>query len=110
MPSKHLSSHNSLTESQFQQQVIELAQLHGYGLCYHTHDSRRSEPGFPDLVLISNRRERALFRELKTAKGKVSKDQLIWITSMQLVGLNAGVWRPEDLTNGHIISDLRGDE
>lgn len=97
-----------LTEDQFQQQVIELAQLHGYDLCYHTHDSRRSEPGFPDLVLISNRRERALFRELKTEKGKVSKDQLIWITSMQLVGLNAGVWRPSDLTNGHIIADLRG--
>jgi hypothetical protein len=108
MPTKQLSSHNQVSEQQFQQQVIELAQLHGYDLCYHTHDSRRSEPGFPDLVLISNRRKRALFRELKTEKGKVSRDQLIWITSMQLVGLNAGVWRPSDLTNGHITSDLRG--
>ena len=74
-----------MTESQFQSAVIELAKLNGYRLIYHTHDSRRSVPGFPDLVLVSEHRQRALFREL-----------------------NAGVWRPEDLTNGHILHDLRG--
>jgi hypothetical protein len=108
MPSKQLSSRNSLTEDQFQSQVIQLAKLHGYELIYHTHDSRRSQPGFLDLVLISTRRKLALFRELKTETGKVSKDQLAWITGMQLVGLNAGVWRPSDLTNGHILNDLKG--
>jgi hypothetical protein len=28
---------------------------------------------------------------------------------LQLSGINAGVWRPVDLRNGHIINDLRGD-
>jgi hypothetical protein len=108
MPSKQLSSHNSLTEEQFQSQVIQLAQLHGYLLIYHTHDSRRSQPGFPDLVLVSLRRGRCLFRELKTAKGKLSPAQTLWIQGMQNAGLNAGVWRPEDLSNGHILNDLKG--
>lgn len=108
MTRKELSSHNSLTEAQFQQQVIQLAKLNGYPLIYHTHDSRRSQPGFPDLVLVSVTRGRHLVRELKTAKGRLTPEQLEWITGMQMAGVDAGVWRPEDLTNGHIISDLRG--
>lgn len=40
-----------ITEKQFQQHIIHLATLHGY-LTYHTHNSRRSNPGFPDLTLI----------------------------------------------------------
>jgi hypothetical protein len=109
MPSKELSSHSSLTESQFQTQVLQLAQLHGYALIYHTHDSRRSQPGFPDLVLVSLHRKQCLFRELKTATGRLSPAQTLWLGGMQKAGLNAGVWRPEDLRNGHIINDLRGD-
>lgn len=97
-----------MSESQFQSAVIELAKLNGYRLIYHTHDSRRSVAGFPDLVLVSEHRQRALFRELKTDKGRLSPEQFDWITSMQLAKLNAGVWRPADLTNGHILKDLRG--
>ena len=97
-----------MSESQFQSAVIELAKLNGYRLVYHTHDSRRSQKGFPDLVLVSEHRQRALFRELKTSTGRLSPEQFDWITSMQLAKLNAGVWRPEDLTNGHILADLRG--
>lgn len=97
-----------MSESQFQSAVIELAKLNGYRLIYHTHDSRRSVAGFPDLVLVSEHRQRALFRELKTTIGRLSPEQFDWISSMQLAKLNAGVWRPEDLTNGHILNDLRG--
>lgn len=108
MPAKQLSSPNPMTEAQFQTAVIELAKLNGYRLIYHTHDSRRSQKGFPDLVLVSEHRGRALFRELKTTKGRLSPEQFDWIGSMQLAKLNAGVWRPEDLANGHILEDLRG--
>lgn len=109
MPSQQLSSHTFLTEYQFQSQVIELAQFHGYRLIYHTHDSRRSQLGFPDLVLISLGRGRCLFRELKTATGRMSPAQTLWIGGLQKAGLDAGVWRPEDLTNGRIIRDLKGE-
>ncbi len=40
-----------LYEKPFQAQVVELARLSGW-LTYHTHDSRRSQSGFPDLVLV----------------------------------------------------------
>lgn len=99
-----------LTEEQFQQQVIDLAKLHGYTLIYHTRDSRRSQPGFPDLVLVSEHRGRALFRELKTETGRVSPAQFSWISGMLLAKLNVGVWRPSDLKSGRIIKDLKGEE
>lgn len=108
MPSKQLSSPNPMTENQFQSAVIELAKFHGYRLIYHTHDSRKSEAGWPDLVLANVVRGRVLIRELKTATGKVSPAQLKWLTALQSAGINAGVWRPADLTNGHILADLRG--
>lgn len=100
----------TLSEAQFQQQVIDLAKLHGYTLIYHTHDSRRSQPGFPDLVLISEQRGRALFRELKTETGRVSPPQFSWISGMLLAKLNVGVWRPSDLKSGRITKDLKGEE
>lgn len=63
-----------MTEAQFQRTVIEAAQHLGW-LCYHTHDSRRSQEGFPDLVLV---RDRVLFVELKTDKGKLTFSQQTW--------------------------------
>lgn len=97
-----------ITEAQFQQQVIDLAKLHGYRLIYHTYSSRRSAPGFPDLVLINEQRGRALFRELKTETGRVAPAQFDWITGMTLAGLDAGVWRPSHLLSGRISRELRG--
>lgn len=98
-----------LSEAQFQHQVIDLAKLHGYSLIYHTHDSRRSQAGFPDLVLVSEHRGRALFRELKTETGRLSPAQFAWIGGMKLAKLNADVWRPSDLQSGRIIKELRGE-
>lgn len=98
-----------ITEAQFQQQIIDLAKLHGYTLIYHTHNSRRSQPGFPDLVLVSEQRGRALFRELKTDTGRLTREQYNWFVGMKLAKLNAGVWRPADLASGQIIKELRGE-
>lgn len=98
-----------LTEEHFQQQVIDLAKLHGYTLIYHTRNSRRSPAGFPDLVLVSEQRGRALFRELKTETGRVSPAQFAWVSGMLMAKLDVGVWRPSDLRSGRIIKDLRGE-
>lgn len=69
-----------------------------YGIrCYHTHDSRRSEPGFPDLVLVGTR---VMFRELKTRNGKLTLEQRAWIRALQAAAQDAGVWRPQDWPDG----------
>lgn len=98
-----------ISESQFQSQVIELATLLGFTLIYHTHDSRRSPSGFPDLVLVSGHRAAVLFRELKKESGRVSGTQKDWIAGLQSAGQDAGVWRPSDMKSGRIIRELRGE-
>ena len=98
-----------LSEDQFQQQVIDLAHFHQYDVTYHNPDSRRSQAGFPDLVLISSSRGRALFRELKTEDGRVRPKQQSVLLAMVAAGLDADVWRPQDLKSGRIVKDLRGD-
>ncbi|QYC54982.1 holliday junction resolvase [Arthrobacter phage Popper] len=103
------SNRPKLTEDQFQQQVIDLAKLNGYTLIYHTFNSRRSQPGFPDLVLINEKRRRAMFRELKSSTGRVTEAQHNWLMGMKIAGLDADIWRPEDLASGLITRQLRSD-
>jgi len=64
-----------LSEKQWQAQIVELARRLNWAV-YRTFDSRRSQPGFPDLVLV---RDRVVFVELKTERGKVSEEQGGWI-------------------------------
>ncbi|MBG6085839.1 VRR-NUC domain-containing protein [Zhihengliuella flava] len=99
----------AMTERNLQSAVIKLAKFHGYEVTYHTHDSRRSQPGFPDLVLASTRRGRLLFRELKTDKGRMTADQRQVLDVLAAVGADAGVWRPADLVSGRIQAELSGD-
>jgi len=64
-------------------------------MTYHTHRSERSEPGFPDLVLL--RPPRVIFAELKTADGRLSPDQREWRTKLLACpGVEYHLWRPED--------------
>lgn len=109
MPANSTNHRPKLTEDQFQQQIIDLAKLHGYTLIYHVYDSRRSQAGFPDLVLVNERRGVALFRELKTSTGRLTEAQHNWLTGMKIAKLNADVWRPADLESGLITKQLRGD-
>ena len=108
MPTPRLSSHNPMTEDQFQTVVLQLAELSGYGVRYHNPDSRRSQAGFPDLVLGSSSRRRVLFRELKTDIGRLSPEQVLCLETLTLAGLDAAVWRPNDLRSGRIAKELRG--
>lgn len=84
----------SLTEAQLQATILEAAQwLHW--VSYHTHDSRRSAAGFPDLVLC--RGTRLVFAELKSAKGKVTPEQQQWLDALAATGAEVYCWRPGDL-------------
>jgi hypothetical protein len=81
------------TEKQFEAAVVEYARLHSW-VTYHTHDSRRSPEGFPDLVLA--RGDKLLFAELKSDRGRLSDAQLQWIEVLQRTGAVVCVWRPSD--------------
>ena len=80
-------------ESAFQAEVISLAKRLGW-LVYHTRDSRGSEPGFPDLVLV---KDTVLFVELKTDTGKLSEAQQMWQSRLKQAGAYCEVWRPMDM-------------
>lgn len=89
-----------MTEKQFQTQIVMVAKANGW-MVYHTYDSRRSEPGFPDLVLV---RDRVLYREIKTDTGRVSKAQQEWGDVLTKAGADFAIWRPRDLKS--IVSEL----
>jgi hypothetical protein len=61
---------------------------------YHTHNSRRSEPGFPDLTVVGA--HGVLFRELKSERGRVTADQRRWLDALAAAGADVVVWRPCD--------------
>jgi len=92
-----------MRESDLLQAVREAARWLGLRP-YHTHDSRRSEPGFPDLVIVGP--GGVLFREVKTARGRVTPDQRRWLDALSAAGADAGVWRPGDWPLG-VLADLR---
>jgi hypothetical protein len=81
-----------VTEGMLQRQVLQLARLRGW-LAYHPLDSRGSEPGFPDLVLV---RERVVFAELKSATGRLSQAQRTWLDRLTAAGAECYCWRPSD--------------
>ncbi|VTT96529.1 vrr-nuc domain-containing protein : VRR-NUC domain-containing protein OS=Cellvibrio gilvus (strain ATCC 13127 / NRRL B-14078) GN=Celgi_1314 PE=4 SV=1: VRR_NUC [Gemmataceae bacterium] len=84
-----------MSEKEWMAQVLQLADLLGW-LCYHTHDSRRSREGFPDLVLAKAGR-RTIFAELKTETGATTPAQDRWIATLRAAGDRVFVWRPADL-------------
>jgi hypothetical protein len=77
-------------ERDFQVAMMELAHLLGWRL-YHTWDSRKSEPGFPDLVMV---RDRVVFAELKSPRGRLRKDQAAWLCALRAAGAEAYLWWP----------------
>lgn len=91
------------SEASFQKAVIDLARLNGW-IVAHFRPAQNSRgewrtpvaadgKGFPDLVLV---RERVLFRELKTDRGRLSQEQWSWIAQLGDAGADAGVWMPRD--------------
>jgi Holliday junction resolvase len=83
-----------LTEKQLMAELVDLLERFGW-LVYHTFDSRRSAPGFPDLIAVKGGRMLAL--EIKSSTGVVTRDQRSWLTAFAAVpGVLAYVVRPAD--------------
>lgn len=90
----------TMTEAHLQRTVTDMATRFGW-MWYHTHDSRRSPGGFPDVTLV--RAGRLVFAELKAEKGRLSAAQHVWARELNNVEENTDgvvqvfVWRPSDL-------------
>lgn len=78
-----------MSEREFQAQVVQAAEALGY-LCYHTHDSRRSAPGFPDLIMVRGYRLIAL--ELKVGRRRPTPEQLVWLHALREVWQVDATW------------------
>lgn len=85
-----------ISEAQFQQAVIQRAELYGWWW-WHDTDSRRNHRGLPDLILV--RPPRVLFVELKrqSPKSKVTREQAGVLAMLERCPtVESYVWRPSD--------------
>jgi hypothetical protein len=82
------------SEAAFLAKIRALAKVNGWRV-YHTQNSRRSEEGFPDLVLAKP--GRLIFAELKTTTGKLTAAQAIWLSMLHntIPNLEVYLWRPD---------------
>ena len=91
-----------MSEAELQRFVEQACERLGL-LCYHTYDSRRSQPGYPDCTIAG---ARILFRELKSKDGKLSPEQRRWGSRITHAGGDWAVWRPVDWENATILNQL----
>lgn len=80
------------SEDHLQQLITDLAKTLRW-VWWHDNDSRRNDAGLPDLLLI---RERAIWRELKTEKGRLKPEQAAWGQRLLRSGQDWAIWRPSD--------------
>ena len=69
------------TEADVDRFIRNALVMAGY-LVYHTHDSRRSEPGFPDICAVHPTTGHLFFAELKGDTGRVSEAQTQWLNAL----------------------------
>jgi hypothetical protein len=83
----------NLSEKAWQGQVLQLAALYRWSH-FHPYDMRRSDEGWPDLVLV--RVPELVVVELKTDTGRLTAAQNEWLRRLAECGLETHVWRPRD--------------
>ncbi len=79
------------SEKEFQARVVKLAKERGWRV-YHTYDSRRSEAGFPDLILL--RGPRQIAAELKVGRNKLTPEQQDWLCAFEDAAVETHLWTP----------------
>ena len=84
-----------MTEADLQTLIVDVAEQCGW-LVFHDNDSRRNNPGFPDLVLVKP--PRVVFMELKSDKGTLRPEQQVWMGHLlECDTIASAVVRPEHL-------------
>jgi hypothetical protein len=96
---------NRVTEKDFLQSVKDLARLLNWRV-YHCRDSRGSDRGLCDLLVVRSGVLHGL--ELKTMRGRVTRDQAGWLEDLGAVHrVTADVYRPDMWPR--IVELLRGE-
>jgi len=84
-----------MTERELAGAVRDLAKLFGW-LRYHSWTSVHSPAGFPDEILV--RGSRLVVAELKSASGRLTQAQELWLGAFRAVpSAEVFVWRPADV-------------
>ncbi|WP_288797818.1 VRR-NUC domain-containing protein [uncultured Arsenicicoccus sp.] len=96
-----------MTEDQLQRAVQERATRHGWRW-HHETDSRRSNAGLPDLVMVHPVQRRIAFWELKrqSPRAKATDEQRAWLDDAAAAGAEAAIIRPIDLLDGTVDAML----
>ncbi len=91
-----IDTYNPLPEFEkaFQARVVAYARRCGWTLIYHTYDSRRSQEGFPDLLML--RGKKIIVAELKVPPNAATEAQLRWLDGFRAAKVPAYLWTPED--------------
>lgn len=87
-----------VTEKALQEAIVEASGYLGYRH-FHAFDMRRSDSGFPDLILLRQRDGRRFAIECKTERGKPTQAQLDWLSLFAACGIPSMIVRPSDLDN-----------
>ena len=94
------------SEDHFERRVTRMAQLHrwcGYHIRYSVaatrgvhrfgRDGHACGMGFPDWVFVKPGHP-PKYRELKTERGRLTREQMYWQALLKAAGADVGVWRP----------------
>lgn len=97
----------AMSEAKLDDNVVGM--IAAFGLySFHPHRSDRAdEAGWLDRTIIGLHDTGAIYRELKTEKGKLTNGQATMIMKLWDAGLDADVWRPTDWLSGRIEAELR---
>lgn len=100
-----MNLYHQISEKVFTKQVIDLARWYKWLVAHFRPGmDRRGKwqtavqgdgAGFPDLVMV--RPPRIIFAELKSARGKLTKDQAVWLESLRRSDVEQYEWRPEQI-------------
>lgn len=102
-----MTSTFTLTEAEFQGQVVELAGILGWHHLHvrrsigkrngaSAHQTATNVKGWPDLLLWREGSHRLVAAELKSEKGRPTPEQLEVLASLERSGVETHVWRPSD--------------
>lgn len=93
---------DAMSEEQFRLNIRDAAKQLGWPVCYHVYLSNKSDPGFPDNVIMRDTpRPRLIFAELKRENGKVTKAQRFVLDILSVIHehvpfVEVYLWRPHD--------------
>lgn len=93
-----------ISEKDFTAQVIALARWYKWRVTHFRAAINQrgrwltpiqGDSGFPDIFAL--RHNRAIIAELKAAKGRVTPEQVTWLSMAKDANLEVYIWRPADI-------------